>query len=50
MPTTIPLPNLKTARDLSPRELNEIRFNDRHTPVTPALLAEMAKSLSHKKC
>lgn len=34
-------PALESAHDLTPMQLNSIRFTDRHTTLTPELLASM---------
>lgn len=40
-PLQIAPPELKSARRLSPMELNGVKFTDRHTLLTPELLEKM---------
>lgn len=42
-------PTLETARVLSGLELNNYRFSDKHTVLTPELLEKMAASAQRKK-
>lgn len=43
MKTILPPDNLKSARRLTPMELNRAVFTDRHTRLTPEVLVAMSK-------
>lgn len=42
-PKEIPVPQFKSARKLKPLELNALHYENKHTVITPELLAEMSK-------
>lgn len=41
---TIPKPDIKDAKVLTPLEMNAIHFGGNHTPLTPEQLAALANS------
>lgn len=45
-PKHIPRPTLSSATPLRAPELNNIRFSDKHTPLTPEILEKAARSLA----
>ena len=42
-PKIIPHPNFEHAKRLSPLELNNLRYDNRHTVITPELLEKMSE-------
>lgn len=46
---TIPRPQLKSAVRLTAREMNDLRFSQKHTVLTPAQLEKLASSREIKQ-